>query len=260
MNHALAKMLASINIEFVRGIQVLGEMRLLKLGVSGFAHIVFGKLTIDTHGTAQQSAAECAVRERGDSASQGVWENIAFYFAFEEIVGRLNRVQRSDTFETSHLLRREIADTDGTNLPLFIKFTKSDRRFLDGDEGVGPVHLIDIDVVRLETTERILKLLENPLARGVAVDFAVGPVEANFGGEHDLLAVTVLTQGFAHDLFGAPIAVNRRSVDQVDAVVERGMNGADGFLLVSSAPHPAADSPRAEGDSGTNEFCTADVD
>src|SRR6266853_4023538 len=37
------------------------------------------------------------------------------------------------------------------------------------------------------------------------------------------------------------------------------MNGADGFLFVGSAPHPAADGPGAERDSRTNKICTCDV-
>ena len=87
------------------------------------------------------------------------------------------------------------------------------------------------------------------MARGVAFDPAIRPVDAYFGGEDNALSATVLTQGFAHDLFGAPVAVNGRSVDQVDAAVDCRMNGADGFLLVSSTPHPAAHGPGAERDS-----------
>src|SRR5260370_10059884 len=201
MNHALAKMLASINIEFVRGIQVLGEMRLLKLGVSGFAHVVFGKLTIDTYGTAQQSAAECAVRERGDSAPQRVWENIAFYFAFEEIVGRLNRMKGRDRFEARHLFGRIVTDADSANLPLFVEFAKSEGCLFDWDKRIEPLHLIDIDVMRLEATERILKLPENTLARGVAFDFAIRPVDADLGGKYNALPPTALVYGLANDLF-----------------------------------------------------------
>jgi len=58
-----------------------------------------------------------------------------------------------------------------------------------------------------------------------------------------------LAEGFAHDFFGPPKAVNGRCVDQVDALVECGMNGADGFLFIASAPHPAAHGPGAERDS-----------
>src|ERR1700676_3231104 len=38
------------------------------------------------------------------------------------------------------------------------------------------------------------------------------------------------------------------------------MNGANGLFLVGSTPHPAADSPGAECDSGTHETCALDMD
>src|SRR5229473_4507785 len=260
MNHALAKVFASECIQLACCIEVLGEMRGLKLRVGGLAHVVAGKLTIGMHGAAQQSAAEGAVRERGDAAAESVRQNVAFYFAFEEIVGRLNRVKRRDGFETLHLIRRIVAYADGTNLALVVEFTKSDGCLLDGNTRIRPVHLVNIDVVRLETTQRILEFLEDALACGVALDFAIRPVDADLGGDDDALPATVLVHGFAHDCFGAPIAIDGRSVDQIDAVVECRMNGANGFFLSGSAPHPAADGPGAKCDSRTNDSCTADVD
>src|SRR5258705_4244876 len=49
MNHALAKMLASVCIQFGRCVQILGEVRLLKFGISSLAHVVFGKVAICVH-------------------------------------------------------------------------------------------------------------------------------------------------------------------------------------------------------------------
>src|SRR5713226_1641075 len=49
MNHAFAKVFASICIQFARRDQVLCEMWLLKLGVTGLAHVVFRKLATCTH-------------------------------------------------------------------------------------------------------------------------------------------------------------------------------------------------------------------
>src|SRR5712692_866670 len=260
MDYALAKVLASECIKLGCCIDVLDEIRGLKLGIGGLAHVILRKLTIGTHGTAQQSAAEGTVSERGETAAKSVGQNVAFDFAFEEIVRRLNRVKRRDGFESLHLFGRMIADADGANLALFVEFAKSGGGLLDGDERIRPMHLIDIDVVRLEATERILELLENTLARGVAFDLALRPVDSDFGGKDNTLPATVLPQCFAHDLFGTSIAINGRCVDQVDPLVECGMNGANGFLLVGSTPHPAADGPGTERDSGTNKTCTVDVD
>src|SRR6266849_273529 len=259
MNHALTIVFARECIQLPCCIEVLGEMRGLKLRICRRAHVVLGKLTIGTHGAAQQSATERAVCERGKTAPKSVRQNIAFDFALEEIVGRLNCVKWRDSFETRHLFGRIVAYANCPNLAFFVELTKSGGCLLNGDERIRPVHLIDVDVIRPKTTQRILELLKNTLARRVAFDFAIRPVDANLGGKDNAPPATVLVQGFAHDLFGTPVAVNGRCVDQVDALAERGMNGADRFLLVSSTPHPAADGPSAECDSGTNKICTADL-
>src|SRR5229473_6069704 len=93
MNYTLAKIFASECIQLICCINVLSEMRGLKLGIGGLAHVVLRKLTVGTHRTAQQSSAEGSVSERGDAALAGVWQNITFHFALEKIVGRLPRTE-----------------------------------------------------------------------------------------------------------------------------------------------------------------------
>ncbi len=75
--------------------------------------------------------------------------------------------------------------------------------------------------------------------RRVAFDFAIRPVDADFPGEYNAVPAAVQAHSFTHNRFGPPIAVDWRGIDQIDAVVECPMNGANGFLLVGSAPHPA---------------------
>src|ERR1700687_2049276 len=104
MNDALIKVLASKSIQLACCFEVLSEMRGLKLGVGGLAHVVFGKLTVAVHGAAQQSAEQSPVSERGDSTSEGIRQNVPFDLALEEIVRRLNGVKRRDGSETIHLL------------------------------------------------------------------------------------------------------------------------------------------------------------
>jgi len=68
-----------------------------------------------------------------------------------------------------------------------------------GTRGSGQCTLIDVDVVRLKTTQRILKLLENTLARGVPFDLPVLPIESDFGGKDNALPAPVLADGFTDD-------------------------------------------------------------
>ena len=137
-----------------------------------------------------------------------------------------------------------------------------------GDRGglLLPVRLIEIDVVRAEPLEASLKLLADALGPQALVDlllrgahgdaFLVGveeefaffavPDHAALGGQDDLVAAAA--DGPADDLFGAAEAVDGGRVDQVDAVVQRGVDGLDGLVFVGAAPHPAADRPGAEAD------------
>src|SRR5712671_6461047 len=259
MNYTLAEVLASECIQLVCRIDVLGEMRGLELGIRGLAHVVLRKLAIGAHGAAQQSAAKRSIRECRDAAVAGVRQNIALDFTLEKIVGRLNGVKWRDGSETRHLFRRIVAHPDSANFPLFVEFAKSPGGLLDRNERVRPVHLIDIDVVGSEPTQRILELLENALTRGVTFDFALSPIDADFAGNDNAVSATI-SEGIAHQFFGTTKAVDGRCVDQVDAQVECGMNSTDGFFLIRSAPHPTADGPGAYRDPGTNEICTVDVD
>src|SRR5216683_686533 len=93
-----------------------------------------------------------AISERGDAVAESVRQNVALDFAFEEIVRRLNCVERRNSLESCHLFGGIIADADGADFALVI-VTKRGGGLFDGDVRVRPVHLIDIDVVRLETAE-----------------------------------------------------------------------------------------------------------
>src|SRR4029077_10280038 len=183
---------------------------------------------------------------------------VTFFFALEKIVRRLNSVQRRDSLEALHLLRRIVADSNSANLALLVECPKSSGGLLDGNTGIRPVHLVNVNVVRLETTQRIVEFLENTLPRGVAFDPAIRPVDADLRGDDHAIPAAMLAQGFTHNRFGAPITVDGRSIDQIDAAFECRMNGANGFLLVGSAPHPAPNGPGTERDSGANKICTVD--
>src|SRR5271167_3339535 len=124
--------------------------------------------------------------------AERIRQDIAFYLTFEEIVGRLNRVKWRGAFETRHLFRRKIAHADSTNLTLLVEPTKCGGRLFNGDERIGPMQLIDIDVVGLQTVERILEFPENTLACRVPLDSAAGPVDAKFGCQDNTLSAAIL--------------------------------------------------------------------
>jgi len=55
-------------------------------------------------------------------------------------------------------------------------------------------------------------------------------------------------QRLADDFLGAAEAVDRRRIDDGDALIEGGADRVDRFRLFAAAPHPAAYGPGAEGD------------
>ncbi len=54
------------------------------------------------------------------------------------------------------------------------------------------MHLIDVDMVRLEPREGVLDLAVDALAAGVAEDFSILPVEPELGRDQDALAQPAL--------------------------------------------------------------------
>src|SRR5262245_29850570 len=110
------------------------------------------------------------------------------------------------------------------------------------------MNLINVDVVGAQPAKRILDLAHDSRAAGIADYFPVLPFESDLGGDEHARTQAVFGEGLADDLLGATEAVGRSRVDDVDAMLDRGADGGDGFRLVGSAPHPAADRPGTERD------------
>src|SRR2546429_4386046 len=104
--------------------------------------------------------------------------------------------------------------------------------------------LIDVDVVHAKSTERILDLLPDAIARGISRNRAVVPLESNFGRDENLVPMSSLLNCLSDDFFGNSETVNRRRVDQIDPFVKGGVNRSNRFSFVCAAPHPTTDSPR----------------
>src|SRR6266436_4883505 len=114
--------------------------------------------------------------------------------------------------------------------------------------------LIDVDVVCAESAERILDLLPDAIARGISRNRAVVPLESNFGRDENLFPMPSLLNCLSDDFFGNAKTVNRRRVDQIDPLVEGGVNRSNRFSFVRASPHPTTDSPRALRNSGNIHF------
>ncbi len=126
--------------------------------------------------------------------------------------------------------------------------------------GVRPVHLVEIDGVGLEPPQRGFGFLDDPRLAGIAKWLTVLPVEPDLGGDVDALAPVAVRQRLADDFLGTAESVDGRGIDQIDAAIERGVDGADGVALVAAAPHPAADRPGAECDARSANGRSGNID
>ena len=76
-----------------------------------------------------------------------VRKHIDFGLALEQVIGRLHRVDRSGLPELRHLRRRIIGHADCADLALLQQGGERCGRLMNGDERIGPMHLVKVDVV-----------------------------------------------------------------------------------------------------------------
>src|SRR5207244_13382111 len=74
-----------------------------------------------------------------------------------------------------HLLRVILAHTNRTDQALLKEGLHGSGGFCDRDGRIRPMDLIDVDVVHAKSTERILDLLPDAIARGIWRNRAVVP-------------------------------------------------------------------------------------
>src|SRR5207253_2380110 len=104
------------------------------------------------------------------------------------------------------------------------------KRLLDVGVGVGPVNLVQVDVVGLQAAQRVLDLGYDPAPRGASPVWVVAHREAHLGGEDNVIAAAL--EGLADDLFRFAAGVGVGGVDEVDSSVQRAVDDADRIVVV----------------------------
>jgi len=127
--------------------------------------------------------------------------------------------------------------------------------------GIGPVHLVEVDVVGAEVAQGRLDAPAQRLRARVALQAVVGQQEAALGGDHHLVAAGLQLglQRLAEDLLRLPEAVGLRGVEEVDPELDGPAHGALRVLDLGLAPVPA-DLPGAEADARYLEACPTQPD
>ncbi len=120
--------------------------------------------------------------------------------------------------------------------------------------------LIDVDDIGAQAAQQILDLFADARLAGIAKWLAIFPVDPNFGGDDDVLSLSAFRKRLADDFFRMAEAIDRRSIDDIDAAIERALNGADRVHIITPAPHPSADRPCSERDARGRELSSGNVD
>src|SRR5450631_172675 len=157
-------------------------------------------------------------------------------------------MQRRDPAKPFHLADRKVAHPDGADLPLREQCVHCVSGFFDRNQRVGPMNLIDIDVIGLKPAQGIFDLPYDAGAAGIAGYSSTLPLKPGLGGYNHIRAQLAFGDGLANDLLGATESIDRGGVNNVDAMLECGPDGSDRFPLVGTAPHPAADRPSTDSD------------
>ena len=125
--------------------------------------------------------------------------------------------------------------------------------FLEVRVGIGAVDLVHVDVVGLQSSQRILDGGGDPAPRGALVVRVVIDRSAHLRGQDHV--VTAALECPSHDVFGVSVGVS--GVHQVDPGVERLVDDADRLLGVVAhrgGEHHRAEPVRTDLDAGSAEI------
>jgi hypothetical protein len=141
--------------------------------------------------------------------------------------------------------------SDVADLALAHEIGQRTEGLLDIRRRARAVHLIQVDVIRLQAPQRILGLLHDPLPGAATL---IGPVvhrHEELRRQHDVVAAP--PQGLAGDLLRHAAGIHVGGVDEVDPGIECAVNDADrvGAVVVAPRPeHHRAQAQRADRYSG----------
>src|SRR4029079_14351862 len=213
-------------IQAVHGGEILSKAGLLKLRV-GPSQVVASEDRVGSHSSRQQPTAEGPIAERRGAVLRAIRQDIGLERTFEKLIGRLHNVQRRNAAELLHLRNRVIADADRADLALLVERQHCLCGLIDRDQRLGPMHLIDVDVVGPQPAQRVLALAHDSLAARIAKNLTVTPFQPDLGGDDRARAQTCPRDCLADNFFGATETINGCGIDESNAVFDRGSDRRD---------------------------------
>ena len=241
--------------EHVDKLQDLAELRLTEERIETASRItrLEGRLLAERAG--EDACAHGTIGEGADAAGNGPLQKL-FLIAHDHGIRRLERVNLDDLLALEKLLAVEVGQADEADLALLLQGLHGFHRLGERGVGIRPMDKVEVDVIGAEAAQRLLAFVQDVFIASVAAVAAAGADglhragrSADLGGKEDLGAVEAL-EGFAGHDFGMAVAVVRRGVDAVDAMIEHGMECLDAVLLGDGAVAAVACRPAADGDGG----------
>src|SRR4051794_7833868 len=196
-------------------------------------------------GARQQPVGQRAVGHEADALVLAVRQHGVLHAAVEQAQPVLHDVDPPRLLARRQLVAGEVRHTDEPCLAVAHNLVERAHRLVEGDRAVGPVHQQHVDVVGAEVAQTQFDRRPHALAAAVTEVRPVGVPDAELGDEHHLVAPG--SQRPAQRLLGGPVSVPRRSVEAVDAEVDRPAHGVSELGLVDG-PVPASDLLAAEAD------------
>ena len=108
--------------------------------------------------------------------------------------------------------------------------------------------LVEVDVVRAEPPQAVLKLPPQPRRRGVGEHAALVPLQTCLGGNEERIAPAMRAHRLADNLLGAAATVDGRGIDEVDAAFDGAQAGGNRRVLGHRSPLRSADGPGSQAD------------
>lgn len=136
---------------------------------------------------------------------------------FIQIEGRLEYIHLTDSEAIGYLPLIEIAQSDPLDLSLSLQLQQGLHRFFAGRRRVGPMHLVEIDLIRSQTSQTLLDLRGDPSPCRVEPNLGVFgiPLESHFGRDNDPVASAGFHQRLSHQRLGPSMPVHRCRVDEL---------------------------------------------
>lgn len=152
-------------------------------------------------------------------------------------------MDRRDPAKPVHLCDREIAHAYCTDRSTLEQRQHRLDGFFDRHSRVGPVDLVDVDIIGSKPAQRIVDLAHDLFAARITKDFAISPFKSDLRRDKHTRAQAAFSDGFADDLFGMAKTIDWRRIDDINAMVQCGADGGNRFSFISS-PHIQPQWPR----------------